>query len=42
MGSALNVHTDEEMGAMYERAGFTDVYVESKEGLQLARGFHAC
>ncbi len=41
MGSALNAHTDEEMRAMYKRAGFTDVSVESKEGLQLARGFHA-
>jgi len=41
MGPALNVHTDEEMRAMYERVGFTDVSVESKEGLQLARGFHA-
>jgi len=40
MGSALNVHTDEEMAAMYQRAGFTDVCVESEEGLQLARGFH--
>lgn len=41
MGSALNVHTDEEMAAMYQRAGFTDVMVESKEGLQLAGGYHA-
>ncbi len=39
MGSALNVHTDEEMEAMYRRAGFTDVIVQSKEALQLARGF---
>lgn len=39
MGPALNVHTDDEMRAMYERAGFTDVSVKSKEGLQLARGF---
>ena len=41
MGSALNVHTDEEMAAMYRRVGFTDVVVESKEGLQLARGVRA-
>lgn len=41
MGSALNVHTDDEMAAMYRRTGFTEVSVESKEGLQLARGFHA-
>lgn len=42
IGPALNVHTGEEMGAMYKRAGFTDVSVESKEGLQLALGFRAC
>lgn len=41
MGPALNVHTDEKMGTMYKHAGFTDVSVESKEGLQLARGFRA-
>ncbi len=41
MGSALNVHTDEEMVAMYQRAGFTDVIVRSKGNLQLARGYHS-
>lgn len=41
MGSALNVHTDEEMVAKYQRASFTDVSVESIDGLQLARGFRA-
>lgn len=40
MGSALNVHTDNEMAAMYRRTGFTDISVESKKGLQLAQGFH--
>lgn len=39
MGPALNVHTGKEMCAMYGRAGFNDVSLESKEGLQLARGF---
>jgi ubiquinone/menaquinone biosynthesis C-methylase UbiE len=38
MGPALRVYTDDEMRAMFERAGFTDVSVRS-EGLQLARGF---
>ena len=38
MGPALRVYTDEEMRAMYERAGFTNIRVESK-GLQLGRGF---
>jgi SAM-dependent methyltransferase len=39
-GSALRVHTDEEMRAMYERAGFTDIRVESvAQQLQLSRGF---
>ncbi len=38
MGSALNVHTDEEMVAKYQRAGFTGVSVKSIDGLQLARG----
>lgn len=41
MGAALNVHTDEEMAAIYHRAGFTDINVESTEGLQLSRGFRA-
>ncbi len=38
MGPALRVYTDEEMRAMYERAGFTNIRVESN-GLQLGRGF---
>jgi SAM-dependent methyltransferase len=38
MGPALRVYTDDEMRAMLERAGFTDIRVKS-EGLQLAQGF---
>lgn len=38
MGPALRVYADDEMRAMFERTGFTDVSVRS-EGLQLARGF---
>jgi ubiquinone/menaquinone biosynthesis C-methylase UbiE len=37
-GRALTVHTDEEMRAMLDTAGFTEVEVDSADSLQLARG----
>lgn len=39
LGPAIYAYTDEEMRMMYERAGFTDIRVQSKaEDLQLSRG----
>jgi SAM-dependent methyltransferase len=37
-GAAMHVHTDEELRALYERAGFTEIRVESARGAQLSRG----
>jgi SAM-dependent methyltransferase len=40
-GPALRVYTDDQMRAMCERAGFADVEVESRDGLQLVTASRA-
>lgn len=36
-GSAMHVYSDERMGKLLERAGSTQITIETKEGAQLAR-----
>lgn len=37
-GRAMHVHTDEQLRTMFERAGFTEIRVQSVNGLQLGLG----
>ena len=37
-GRAMHVHTDEQLSAMFEQAGFTEIRVQSVDGLQLGFG----
>lgn len=38
IGPAMRVHTSAQMERMYERAGFTNVQIQSTDGMQLSRG----